>query len=75
MQLCIGNEPPEDLKMHSDVTASSPQLSYKLKREVYQVDNLGVTNMYPKPIPEGFLHVEKLLMHFKISHRTRNNYR
>lgn len=74
MQLCIGNEPPEDLKTHLDVTASNLQLSYKLKREVYQVHNLGVTDMYPKPIPEGCLYIEELPMHFKISHRTRNNY-
>ena len=74
MQLCIGNEPPEDLKMHSDVIASNLQLSYKLKKEVYQVHNLGVTDMHPKPIPERCLYIEKLPMHFKISHRTRNNY-
>lgn len=61
--------------MNSDLTVSSPWLPTKLKKGVYKGDKVGVTNMYPKYIPEGLLQIEKLqtpfffLMHFKVTYK------
>lgn len=61
--------------MNLDLTVSSPWLPTKLKKGVYKGDKVGVTNMYPKYIPEELLQIEKLqrpfffLMHFKVTYK------